>query len=76
MPALIARAFTDANVPLAWICSDCDALFNLDHYPAGTRVKRSGLRRVNSEFRKHCKQKHPKAIIIELEMPGTGSYDR
>jgi hypothetical protein len=72
MPALIARAFNESKVPLMWVCSDCDVLFSLDNFP-GARLKKSDLRQVNRNFRKHCKQKHPRAVIIELELPEQGS---
>ena len=71
MPALIARAFNESKVPLMWVCSDCDVLFSLDNFP-GAQLKKSDIRHVNRNFRKHCKQKHPKAVVIELEVPEQG----
>jgi hypothetical protein len=72
MPALIPRAFTDQHLALTWICSDCDVLFSLDSFPTGKQLRVADVRRINRLFRKHCKQKHPKGIVVELDVQEWG----
>ena len=67
MPMLVAAAFiSGTDVPFVWTCSDCDAVFSLDRLVRNPTV--SALERVNSNFATHCRNAHPKALIVGLEI--------
>jgi hypothetical protein len=72
MPTLGVRSVVDDDVklPFVWGCSDCDTAFSVNVTMAGHPAE---LRRINEEFREHCKDKHPGlGILGEVEIPKEG----
>jgi len=67
MATLIAVSFIEkTNTPFVWYCSECQEVFALGRMtdsPTATE-----LHRVNHNFSGHCKEKHPGAPVIGLEI--------
>jgi hypothetical protein len=70
MPTLIAVAFIgETSQPFVWTWSECRAVFSLERMLSNPTV--SQLLKVDSEFRIHCKERHPESSFIGLRIPTT-----
>src|ERR1035438_10070505 len=65
MPTLIAVAsIGETSQPFVWTCSECPVVFSLERMLSNPTV--SQLLKVDSEFRIHCKERHPESSFIGL----------
>jgi hypothetical protein len=55
------------NTPFVWYCSDCRDVFSLDRMTETPTV--TELKKVDANFRTHCKNRHPKAPVVGLSIP-------
>ena len=55
------------NTPFVWYCSDCRDVFSLERMIENPTV--TDLKKVNANFRTHCKNRHPEAAVVGLSIP-------
>jgi hypothetical protein len=63
MPRLRSAGFVAGTTdPYLWVCSVCDRVFfALEHI---IRKNVSDLHKIDTDFRKHCDEKHPEDRVI------------
>lgn len=58
MPSLKAAIFeADGNIPVGWICTECDAAFDFGRMQ--TNPSSEQIQALNQTFAAHCREKHP-----------------
>jgi hypothetical protein len=68
MATLIPVSFIEAtNTPFVWYCSTCKEVFALGRMTENPSA--SELRKVDANFRTHCKFQHPSEEAIGLVIP-------
>jgi hypothetical protein len=68
MATLIPVAYMEkTNTPFVWFCSDCRDVFSLDRMAENPSV--TELKKVDANFRTHCKNRHPEAAVGGLNIP-------
>jgi hypothetical protein len=68
MATLIPVSFMErTNTPFVWYCSDCRGVFSLERMAENPTV--SELKKVDANFRTHCKNVHPESAVIGLNIP-------
>ena len=71
MPVLTATVFNDLTKrPIAWMCSACETVFELDRVDA--ILTKKSTEQINKDFEMHCKKQHPGLQIIGLDPPSAG----
>jgi hypothetical protein len=66
MPILIAAGFSEkTRTPLMWQCSECRRMFSIEQVTDAPPP--ADLRRVDTDFRTHCKEEHPGVKAIGLQ---------
>jgi hypothetical protein len=67
MATLIAVSFIEkTNTPFVWYCSECQEIFALGRMTATPTA--TELHRVDYNFSLHCKEMHPKSLVVGLKI--------
>jgi hypothetical protein len=69
MPTLLRLLSDDnTNIPFAWKCTECDAVFDFDGIDINP--SREQIESLNEDFTKHCAKAHPGSRpVVGLALP-------